>query len=118
VGADKGINALYDAFAALGVEFGAAFRTVEAWVPRSGGVRAWLRRPAGDVASDAVHPALLDGALQACVAAAGGGLPQQLLLPLGVECLRVLRPVPERLRLEASYSRAGWQLPERAAESV
>jgi len=49
---------------------------------------------------------VLDGALQACVAAMGGGLPNEALLPLAVESFRVLGPVPPRVCAELSVERA------------
>jgi NADPH:quinone reductase-like Zn-dependent oxidoreductase/acyl carrier protein len=50
---------------------------------------------------------VLDGALQACLAAAGQGAPRALLLPFAVERFSVLAPVPERLRAELGWTSDG-----------
>jgi acyl transferase domain-containing protein len=108
--ADVDIDALYAAFAALGSDFGPSFRSIERLSLQAGAATAWLRRPAdaGAVCGDlttTVHPAVLDGALQACVAAAGGGMPRELLLPLAVERFRIVAPVPARVQAELRWSR-------------
>lgn len=99
------VAGVYDAFAALGVAFGAQFRTLRGLSMRPGGVTAWLQRTGADEGPAALHPAVLDGALQACVAAADGGVPKHLRLPLGVDRFSAPGPVPASLRLEASLER-------------
>ncbi len=101
--------AIYAAFRDLGVEFGPAFRTIERLSPREGGASAWLCLPAeAEAEGDAMgcHPVLLDAALQACVAALGGGRPAQAWLPVRVGCYRLLRAATPRLRAEVRVTRA------------
>jgi acyl transferase domain-containing protein len=100
-------EALYAAFAALGVEFGPTFRTIAGFDFASDRTTAWLQNRTLGAAAPApsVHPTVLDGALQACVAAAGHGVPAELLLPVGVERFRVLQPVPHQLRADARWER-------------
>lgn len=88
--AGAAINLDYDAFGRLGVAFGPAFRTVSSLTVGVGIAGAHLT-PALPAPSDGVHPTLLDGAWQACVAAAGAnGGPAELLLPIGVDRYAVL----------------------------
>lgn len=106
--ADVDIAALYDAFESQGAQFGPSFRNIERLtLPRDGAATAWLRRPPtdDDTTSSGIHPAVLDGAVQACVAAAGGGLPRELLLPLAVESYRLVAPAPDRLCAELVWTR-------------
>ncbi|WP_296554563.1 acyltransferase domain-containing protein, partial [Pigmentiphaga sp.] len=68
-------DALYARFDALGVAFGPAFRSVGSLELGAGWARGPLRLPSeldGEVALFGLHPALLDGALQLCAAAASG----------------------------------------------
>jgi len=99
-------DAFYEAFDSLGVQFGPAFRTVRGLVAEAALARASLelRTPAVGM-----HPALLDGALQACIAAATGtaGRVTELLLPIGVDRYQVHGEVPPRLRAEVAWRREG-----------
>lgn len=105
------VDALVTKFAALGVQFGPEFRSIDLWRLDGSAGEAWLVRRA-DAASGAsaagVHPAVLDGALQLCVSvmtSADGSLPGALLLPLGVDSYTVLQPVPARVRAVAHVTR-------------
>ena len=89
-------DAVYAAFARMGLSYGPAFRTIAAIDRGFGQVLAYLQLPAAaePVSSDYVlHPALMDGALQAAV-----GLLDDLSatheprLPFELETLRVLSP--------------------------
>jgi acyl transferase domain-containing protein/NAD(P)-dependent dehydrogenase (short-subunit alcohol dehydrogenase family)/acyl carrier protein len=106
-----GADALYGEFGDLGVRFGPEFRTLERWRVRDGNGEAWLGRAAegshGGREVSAVHPALLDGALQLCVLAAGAGQPRALLLPVAVEAYTLHRTAPPRLRAEVTISDRG-----------
>ncbi|MGB0126036.1 MAG: KR domain-containing protein, partial [Rhodocyclaceae bacterium] len=102
-------DGLYDAFSAIGVDFGPTFHTVERLTVQPGGGNAWLQlRDAA--ASPGCHPTLLDGALQACVAVLGSGLPAEAFLPLGVERFVAHRPLPARLRAELRVAREAGSL--------
>ena len=95
---------LYQRFGELGMPFGPAFRTVDLWRTETDVAEGWLvrRAPALSGASvDGAHPTVLDGALQLAVLALANtdrGLPDALLLPLGVDSYAVYAPVPERVR--------------------
>ena len=97
------MDALYEAFAERGVEFGPTFRTIASMDIAGDRALAWLQTPSdlAAPAAAAVHPTLLDGALQVCVAAAGGGMPAELLLPVAVERFRVFRPAHSRVHVNA-----------------
>jgi acyl transferase domain-containing protein/acyl carrier protein len=103
---------LYESFAALGVRFGPAFRTIERWRVDSQGAECWLARRDGAASTDieeGVHPAVLDGLLQLAVLAitsTDGKHPGALMLPLGIESYRVLHPVPTRVRAVVRIERA------------
>ncbi|TXC66106.1 zinc-binding dehydrogenase [Piscinibacter aquaticus] len=98
-------DAVYAAFDGLGVAFGSAFRTIERLSVGSGGASATLRLLPGAAAEAGCHPVLLDGALQACVAALDGGRPAAVYLPVGVGRYALLLPAPERLHAEVTVER-------------
>jgi acyl transferase domain-containing protein len=106
------IEAFYAAFATLGVAFGPTFRTVTGLEFAADRALASLQMAGKAGAADApsVHPTLLDGALQASVAAAGGGVPTDLLLPVAVERFRVARAVPSQLAAEIRWERSAGSL--------
>ena len=92
------IESIYRAFDAQGSRFGPAFRTLDHVAVRPGAATAWLRTSGGDDA-----PALLlDGALQACAVACGGGLPHEALLPVAVDRLRWSGPAASSVRAEVT----------------
>ncbi|MCB1630178.1 MAG: SDR family NAD(P)-dependent oxidoreductase [Sinobacteraceae bacterium] len=100
---------LYDEFARIGADFGPSFRTITHLSLRPGGATAWLQRSSSiaacpDEPTAGVHPTVLDGALQACLAAIGQGSPQALYLPFAVDRFEVCGPVPERLRAELRWT--------------
>ena len=98
-----GKDALYGAFAALGVRFGPEFRTLERWRVGDGIGEGWLAHlphAAPARGGFGVHPTLLDGALQLCVLAATGAAPSALLLPIAVESYTPHGPTALRVRAE------------------
>lgn len=105
--AGLGGEAAYAAFANLGVTFGRVFRTIESLSVDPDGATATLQAPASvDPGADGgCHPALLDGALQACVAALDGGRPASVYLPVGVGRYVSSMPAPARLQAEVTVSR-------------
>jgi NADPH:quinone reductase-like Zn-dependent oxidoreductase/acyl carrier protein/NADP-dependent 3-hydroxy acid dehydrogenase YdfG len=82
---------LYDALAARGLEYGPAFRGVRAL--RRGDGEVWAEIDGRGALDDAfrLHPALLDAAFQALIAALPAGA-DGLLLPVGIRRVQVLRP--------------------------
>lgn len=89
---------LYARYAALGLDYGPAFRVVTALQAGEGEFLAQLALPATAGGGFALHPVLLDGAFQACLGlfaeAAEAG---QAALPFVLETLHFLRPTPARL---------------------
>ena len=86
---------LYDAFAAAGLSYGHTHRTITQVVVGDGELLARLELP--DDALDAaytLHPALLDGALQAAAALAFGGASSVLAAPAELASVEVFRPLP------------------------
>ena len=106
--ASGAVTNLYAKFSSLGVEFGPSFRALRAMHLSDARVDAWLQRPVP--AADGLHAdaAMLDAALQACVASLGGpGVdPGEVLLPLGVDELRLYQPIPECVRAILAVRRA------------
>ena len=87
---------VYRRFAALGVQFGPTFQTLGDIERGPGAARAAVRLPTGVAAESArygVHPVLIDAALQLCSIAAepsaDGQWPARVLLPLGVDRVRL-----------------------------
>lgn len=96
----------YEAFARMGVAFGNAFQTVTSLMVGADAAQARLAATV-PVTNDGVHPTLLDGAWQACVAAASGkGAPEDILLPIGVDRFAVLSSAEGSLNASISW-RAG-----------
>lgn len=97
-------DSLYERFAAIGVPFGPAFRTIDLWRVGDDGAEGWLVRrvsATGGASTDGMHATVLDGVLQLCVIAitsTDGRTPGALMVPLGIESFTVLQPVPERVR--------------------
>jgi acyl transferase domain-containing protein len=107
-------EAIYARFEALGANFGPTFRCLDA-VQR--GERCTEGRIVLDEATQAagaghaLHPVILDGALQLCWLAAprdsGGELVTRLVVPVGVDRMRILRPAEGPLRARAAIREAG-----------
>jgi len=103
-----GRDSFYERFEALGVAFGPAFRTVRQLEQGTGWARGWLQLPEDPGMEGALfglHPALLDGALQLCAAAASGddeAVPSLMWAPMGLERFDLLRPgAADRLQATA-----------------
>lgn len=95
----------YSRFAALGVAFGPAFQTLSAIERADGHATAWIELPqslAAMTSGYAVHPVLIDAALQLCSAAASpdadGEVPARVFLPLGADRVTIRRSDATRLR--------------------
>jgi len=87
---------LYAACAAMGLSYGPSFQSVSVVHRGSDQLLAELRLPRNvtDTAKDYVlHPSLMDGALQACVALLGAS-PEQPRVPFALDVLRILAPCP------------------------
>ncbi|MFO7481154.1 amino acid adenylation domain-containing protein [Oceanibaculum nanhaiense] len=95
---------LYDSYAALGLDYGPSFQPVrELRRGRSMGEAEALAhlvlpesaQEPGEVFG--LHPSLLDGAFQACIALVGGdGEEDKAALPFVLDRLELLRPLPDR----------------------
>ncbi len=88
---------LYPRLSALGLQYGPAFQGVQALHGGRGEALGRVRLPAaaGDASLYACHPALLDACLHVVV---GLDLEEQgLSLPVGVDRLRLLGPLPEEV---------------------
>ena len=101
-------GAVYARLAALGVAFGPAFRCLSGIRRGEGVAEAGIALPAGVDPGPEVHglhPLLLDGALQLCAlaaeAGAGGELPAQVLLPVAMDRLEVLKAGAEQVLARA-----------------
>ncbi|MGQ3195994.1 MAG: SDR family NAD(P)-dependent oxidoreductase [Hydrogenophaga sp.] len=110
-------SAVHQRFAELGVAFGPRFRVLQDVASGPGVASGWVELPDEGLATGhALHPVLLDGALQLCSVAAGhagGGLPPSLYLPLGVDEL-LLRPArSRRLQVAARVVETGSSLTAR-----
>ncbi|QYF93475.1 SDR family NAD(P)-dependent oxidoreductase [Massilia sp. PAMC28688] len=94
-------DAFYAALHEVGLEYGAAHRALQSVATDGGEVLAVLDLPpqAGMDGAYLLHPSLMDGALQACMALAGepGGAPQ-LLLPFALESVRIESACPPQVR--------------------
>jgi acyl transferase domain-containing protein/NAD(P)-dependent dehydrogenase (short-subunit alcohol dehydrogenase family) len=106
---------LYARFAELGAAFGPDFRLLDGVTLGGTHATASARLPAGlDPAGFALHPVLLDAAVQLCSAAAGadaaGNIPRALFLPIGIEHAAVGRgpgAPNQQVRLRARLLEAG-----------
>ncbi|MFN3462139.1 MAG: beta-ketoacyl synthase N-terminal-like domain-containing protein, partial [Oceanibaculum sp.] len=95
---------LYDSYAALGLDYGPSFQPVrELRRGRSmGEAEALVHLVLPESAQEpgeafGLHPSLLDGAFQACIALAGGeGGEAKAALPFVLDRLELLRPLPDR----------------------
>ncbi|MGD9833719.1 MAG: SDR family NAD(P)-dependent oxidoreductase, partial [Piscinibacter sp.] len=101
---DPSLADVYEAFGSLGIQFGPSFRVLRRLDLRDGAATAWLALDAADTTTCA-NTLLLDGALQAAVAALGGGVPREALLPLAVELAELPATLPAALRAELRWTR-------------
>ncbi|QGZ37638.1 polyketide synthase PksN [Pseudoduganella flava] len=91
-------TALYDALRGLGLHYGPSMRCIVALERGDGQVLAELALPAGaNIDPYVLHPALLDSALQAALALAPGGLPDQPAVPFALDALEVAAPCTARM---------------------
>jgi len=105
---DAETHDFYAAFDRIGVRFGPSFRTVRALRVGLNGAIAHLERASPSSAADGLHPTLLDGTLQAVVAAATGGdaaRAGELLLPVSVDRYLVQGPVPPSVTAHLTWRR-------------
>jgi acyl transferase domain-containing protein/acyl-CoA synthetase (AMP-forming)/AMP-acid ligase II/acyl carrier protein len=89
----------YGRMRAAGFDYGISFQVLDRVGRDNGGAIARLRLPAAiaaDAARYVIHPAILDGALQA-VAAAFADAARDAYVPIGAERVRLFDPVPEEL---------------------
>lgn len=101
------VEALYRRFDELGAAFGPRFRLLREVVRGAGVACAEAELPpvlVDEAGRYAIHPVLLDAALQLCsVASSPDGLPTQLLLPVGARQVTLRQSTtPGPLRLYAS----------------
>jgi acyl transferase domain-containing protein/nucleoside-diphosphate-sugar epimerase len=103
---DASIDAIYRAFESHGTRFGPALRTLQRVTLHADGSASAELRVSPDCA-DAALALLLDGALQACAVAHGGGVPRDALVPMAVERLAVSAPVPAQVTARVTTRREG-----------
>jgi acyl transferase domain-containing protein len=97
------VDRLYARYEALGVRFGPSFRTLERVWRRDGEALARIRLPEGVAAAGfAAHPVLLDGALQALLAAVADDGDTRTFLPVSVDAVRAHGPLPPALWAHAT----------------
>lgn len=108
------VAGFYARLAELGVAFGPAFQVLADVRCSENAANGALVLPAtvADADRHALHPVLLDGALQLCSVAAGGGdgggPPASLLLPIGADRVTWLAaPATDRCRARAVVRREG-----------
>ncbi len=104
-------DGVYRRLEQLGIAFGPAFRRLGNIRRAAGVAEAWIDLPSdrvSDPAEFAVHPILLDGALQLCslVAASHGEVPAAAMLPLGADSVRLERTISRRLFARATVRSA------------
>ncbi|MFN7984381.1 MAG: SDR family NAD(P)-dependent oxidoreductase [Vicinamibacterales bacterium] len=105
-------SAVYQRFANLGVEFGPTFRLLHE-IRRGDNIATARVSVPGAVSPQehALHPALLDAGLQLCSIAAARGphgeLPASVMLPIGIDRFRVVRPMdqPTNIRVRVQQGR-------------
>ncbi len=95
-------DAVYERYKSLGAEFGPTFRCLRDIERQKGFARALVKIPDNlehTIYSHAIHPVLIDAALQLCAIAACSGsgplLPDNLFLPVGADRV-VIYPGPHR----------------------
>jgi acyl transferase domain-containing protein/NAD(P)-dependent dehydrogenase (short-subunit alcohol dehydrogenase family) len=100
LGAAQGCDAHYAKLAALGIDLGPAFRSLQQAHCRDGEALARIVLPAANVTDPVawVHPGLLDGALQAVgLALSSSGTADDLFLLTEIAQLRLAAPLPAAL---------------------
>ena len=98
--------AAYARFAAMGFAYGPGLRAIERLRAHGDEVWGWLSVPeAAPVEGFVLHPALLDGAIQAAVALASGA--PGLAVPARLGGLSVWGTLPSRCRVHLRRERAG-----------
>ncbi len=114
LGPERACDGYYAQLAALGIELGAGFRGLAGAHAGRGEALARIALPAG-AADDRiawVHPALLDGALQAIgLAVPAAAEADSAYLLTEIERLDLLPPLPERLWCHARVLNAGEEAP-------
>jgi acyl transferase domain-containing protein/NADPH:quinone reductase-like Zn-dependent oxidoreductase len=106
------IDAIYTEFRELGARFGAALQCLRRVERAEGFARASVELPSGlgELGSYAMHPSLIDSALQLCMVAIGGRagrvLPRPLYLPLGADRI-VIHPGAHRSAVARVRARGG-----------
>ena len=100
---------LYDSYAALGLDYGPAFRVVEELRVGGGQVLARLRLPdAAKEGSHVLHPSLMDGAFHAALGLFEQEEKLMAALPVGLDSLQVFAPTTDSmwawLRLQPQQS--------------
>ena len=110
------INAYYERLGDQGSEFGPSFRNLRTLLRGKGESLAEIRlteSPASTNAGYCFHPVLLDAcflaAAEAIVPGSNADAADEVLLPIGIECIRVVRDAPSTLwshsRLHATSDR-------------
>uniref|UniRef100_UPI001359764B SDR family NAD(P)-dependent oxidoreductase n=1 Tax=Roseomonas sp. 18066 TaxID=2681412 RepID=UPI001359764B len=94
LGPPQDVAALYARFAELGFDYGPGLRAITALQAGAEEVLARLQVPAAAPAGSwRLHPALLDGALQAAIGLAAGSTLPAAVLPAGLGALRLQQPL-------------------------
>ncbi|MBS4097055.1 MAG: SDR family NAD(P)-dependent oxidoreductase [Sulfuricella sp.] len=92
------VAALYESFAARGLQYGPAFRGIQAFQRGDGTAWASLELPEDiDAKGYHLHPALLDAGFQAVLGSLAGDAAQGLFLPVKIECIRLHGAVPRQV---------------------
>ncbi|AKJ29422.1 non-ribosomal peptide synthetase [Caldimonas brevitalea] len=104
----QAMDRFYAEFAEMGIEYGPAFRGVQAVYTRPGSVLAALRLPAvidTTLEGYAVHPSLVDGAMQClrCLSDADGPAPKAQLL-FALQDVQVHAPCPSAMWAWVRYA--------------
>ncbi|WP_206410053.1 SDR family NAD(P)-dependent oxidoreductase, partial [Lysobacter enzymogenes] len=96
--APRSAEQVYAGFAALGLHYGAGFRCIEALLRGDGEALAELRLPAAADPAYALHPGLLDSALQAVAGTIGDDAGDAgALVPFALESATVHAPCSARM---------------------
>jgi acyl transferase domain-containing protein/enoyl-CoA hydratase/carnithine racemase/acyl carrier protein len=99
---------VYDTWSRMGLAYGPSFRTVRKIRGGTGQLLAQLRLTSLGAETDAdyvLHPAMMDGALQACVRLISSEGSYEPRLPFALETLRLLAPCTAEMVVWARYAR-------------